>query len=797
MTFAHPMLLAAGLGAITLPILIHILMRRRRRPTRWAAMRFLLEAYQRQRQRVRFEQWLLLLARCLIVALAALAIARPVLPGADPLLGSRATTMYLVLDNSIASAHGSPAALEAQKDLAIDLLERLDPLRGDRAALVTLGAPAQAVVVPATSVIQSVVAAVRQTEATDSAADVHGALARLAAEVSQDTPPGARTLIVLLSEFRAGSAPIERPLPAVGEGPEIALAAPRPATEPLDNVALTSVEPLQPIVLGASDTSTTQVRLRATRFGAGVAAAAEVPVELLVSERDAVARGTLVFEAGSREAVTALGVDGAALGDLRRDGPGPVVLTARLTTPDQLLRDNTRRAVIDRRASLAVGLVAPRRFGPRPSVSDFQAADWIGAALDPEALREGSAIRVQPVAPAAVDASTLAGLEAVIVAEPQGVTPDGWMALRRFADLGGLVVLFPQPGEGAQLWTDAAINAFDLAWELPREAIAIGEPRPAGDGDEGPAPPPDQGDGDGGTAAEQSGDGSAGGRDPGSLRVPDAPSPLLAMIEGELPELLRPIRVGRALPLTVRADSGQRLLMLGDGRTLAAAAIPGSRGAGAGAPEETSPLNARGLVVYVGLAMDLDWSDLPTKPLLLPLVQEVVRQGVSAAGGGGVVAAGSFPIASPGAVELAWSGVGAAPGGATPIPLHPSGVARQPIRHAGVYRGVDAAGASRGLVLVNPDTAGSDTEPRAERDVAAWLETAGAGQPIWMDPTGPRPGPGAADAVSTISNAGAGARRDVPWLPAIFALALALAIVEAVAARTFSHAGVSATKEGA
>ncbi len=44
-------------------------------------MRFLLEAYRKQKQRMRFEQWLLLLVRCLIVLLLGLALLRNVIIG--------------------------------------------------------------------------------------------------------------------------------------------------------------------------------------------------------------------------------------------------------------------------------------------------------------------------------------------------------------------------------------------------------------------------------------------------------------------------------------------------------------------------------------------------------------------------------------------------------------------------------------------------------------------------------------------------------------------------------------------
>ena len=101
MTFLHVGLAAAGLACIAIPIIIHLLMRRRRKPVMWGAMRFLLEAYKRQRRRLLLEKWLLLLTRCLVVALAGLAIARPLLAGGVGGAGGR--TIYLLIDNGLVS----------------------------------------------------------------------------------------------------------------------------------------------------------------------------------------------------------------------------------------------------------------------------------------------------------------------------------------------------------------------------------------------------------------------------------------------------------------------------------------------------------------------------------------------------------------------------------------------------------------------------------------------------------------------------------------------------------------------
>src|SRR6478672_2097763 len=76
-SFVTPAFLAAGLLLASLPIIIHILNRRRYKIVHWAAMEYLLAAMKKNRRRLKFEQWLLLVTRCLVLALLGLALARP------------------------------------------------------------------------------------------------------------------------------------------------------------------------------------------------------------------------------------------------------------------------------------------------------------------------------------------------------------------------------------------------------------------------------------------------------------------------------------------------------------------------------------------------------------------------------------------------------------------------------------------------------------------------------------------------------------------------------------------------
>src|SRR5262245_44579841 len=74
--FANPGYLAAGGALISAPIIIHLINRMRFKRLRWAAMEFLLKAQKRSRRRLIIEQLILLLLRCLLVALAALLVLR-------------------------------------------------------------------------------------------------------------------------------------------------------------------------------------------------------------------------------------------------------------------------------------------------------------------------------------------------------------------------------------------------------------------------------------------------------------------------------------------------------------------------------------------------------------------------------------------------------------------------------------------------------------------------------------------------------------------------------------------------
>ena len=79
MLFRNPWLLAGLLGVL-IPVILHLIRKQSAKPYDWGAMRFLFDTVAARRKRMEWEDFLLMAARCLLIALIALAVARPFVP---------------------------------------------------------------------------------------------------------------------------------------------------------------------------------------------------------------------------------------------------------------------------------------------------------------------------------------------------------------------------------------------------------------------------------------------------------------------------------------------------------------------------------------------------------------------------------------------------------------------------------------------------------------------------------------------------------------------------------------------
>ena len=102
MSFVQPLLLLGLLGALV-PIIIHLIHKRRPRTHRFAAIELVLKSVERVERRWRLRRFLLLAARCLLLAALALAAAGPLLGERSQRTAARSgpERLALVVDASL------------------------------------------------------------------------------------------------------------------------------------------------------------------------------------------------------------------------------------------------------------------------------------------------------------------------------------------------------------------------------------------------------------------------------------------------------------------------------------------------------------------------------------------------------------------------------------------------------------------------------------------------------------------------------------------------------------------------
>lgn len=712
MTLLHPILGVLGVLAVSIPIVLHLL-RRKRRPVAWGAMRFILEAQKRTRRRFTIEEILLLIARCLLIALAGLAIARPMIAGEGALGGSQPKTLALILDNSLTSGvrAGEGTELDRSIEEALRLLDGLDPASGDRASLVLASGPPEAIIAEPTSDLEAVRRELRRVTPASSRADLPAAAALAGQSLSADQDREDRLVVALLSAFRAGSADPGRAFETLGADRIIALP---PASERAANITAEQIAPLRRVAV-AGDPSGGGVEITLRRSGtddSSLETEAEIGLFSPGAAPITLATSTLRFEPGRQTTAATVPI---AIPD---DAPDDSALVVTLA-PDAIAGDDKALWPLDVRDRLRVGIVAnPAPAGPG-SIADYTPDAWLAIALAPDPDTAAS-IDTRRIAARGVNTPQLAGLDAVFVANPASIDPPGWQALASFASSGGLLVLMPEPGEAPQLWTDSAIEQLGLPWSISRGPITPSEPL--------------------------------------TLRAGES-STLLGSVAGEISGLLDPVSVNRYLTIDPRGV-GIAPLALSSGEPFVLVASP--------ARAEPEPVSAAsGKVVLLASPPELSWTDLPAKPLMIPLVQELLREGIAEAGRSPVRTAGRPLAPPPGTIE------------AEPIERDTPALSADatPI-HAGLYRLLRAGAQPAGLIAVNPDPEAADTTPTPRDTLEPWIESlaSASGRVRWVG-----------DEADRQSTAEAG----TPLAPTLLAIALAMALVELFFAWRISAGGMS------
>jgi len=212
MSFVTPMIFWIGLGTVSVPVIIHLLNRRRFRIRQWAAMQFLLDSLRRNRRRLRIEELILMALRCLAIFLLAMAIARftgcgdnDLMPGGD----QAPETSVFILDDSFSMDQkigGSTILENAIKDMVRQIKRLSETSKSDQIAILLTSRPSADNVfqafMPVTGAdeIEQLIARLEAIESSDSPARLGEALASAGEMLAGEDEP---KNVFVYSDFRA------------------------------------------------------------------------------------------------------------------------------------------------------------------------------------------------------------------------------------------------------------------------------------------------------------------------------------------------------------------------------------------------------------------------------------------------------------------------------------------------------------------------------------------------------------------------------------------------------------------
>lgn len=436
MTFLNIALLAGGL-AFLVPLIIHLLNKRKVVTVRWGAMHLLHEVIRQRKRKMKIEQLLLLITRISIPIVLALCLARPVLTALRS-LGLGSSSLIVMLDDSFSMR--APAEKTATPGASVadtarhDLQQITESLPSGSAAQIVLsgGSPRKLLDQPTTALdlVPKKLADVPSMSGPVSANDAFQA----ATSALKDAPTAARE-VVLVSDFQEadwktiadGAA-----LPALEnlskQDPKPQITFYRIGSDLAENLSIASAD-LSALV--AAETQPIGVRVRIKNHGKRPWQ--DIPVHL---EADG---------ARLRTARVSLAPEGEAVLSFTHafDKVGDHSLSVRLEG-DSFADDNAFHSVVQVRNQLNVLLI-----DGKPSATPLEgAADFLELALTPHAAAANTLkdlIRTKKVDLRKLRDDDFKQAEVVILADVDRLQGRAQSDIDKFVKEGGGLMIFAGP----------------------------------------------------------------------------------------------------------------------------------------------------------------------------------------------------------------------------------------------------------------------------------------------------------------------------------------------------------------
>jgi hypothetical protein len=443
LSFITPMLVG-GAALVAVPLVLHLIMRRKPVPHEFPALRFLRERAVTNRRRLRLNHVLLLLLRMAALALLALALARPVLRGAGWLAdGEGPVAAALVFDTTarMTLREANQTRLERAGELARVLLAKL-PEGSKVAVLDTAGAASGFSATPAAAS-----ARIERLAAGPPAMTLPGAIGEARRLLAGAELP--RRELYVFTDCSHGAWDNAAPQPEALPGEPAVLFIDVGATSP-QNFAIDALD-----LSGERVSAGTSLAVTVAAVRTGPDAVRNVAVEMLGRDGQYVRRGVKPV---SWNQASAMQVDFDVAGLEPGTRQGRVVIEG----SDDLEADNVRFFTVEVGAAARVIVAAPR-----PAA---RTAAFLTQAIAPAALVKSGKARFEPevIDIEALDTVSWEAAQGMVLLDPPPLSPQTWEALERWVAGGrGLVIwLGPRAGSADRFNSDASRRV--LGGELVR-----------------------------------------------------------------------------------------------------------------------------------------------------------------------------------------------------------------------------------------------------------------------------------------------------------------------------------------
>ncbi|MAJ47617.1 MAG: hypothetical protein CBC35_10190 [Planctomycetes bacterium TMED75] len=664
--FATPWLALAGILAMAIPIVIHLLFRRRRKPVNWGAMRLLIEAINRNRRRSRIQNILLLVTRCLVLLLVGSALARPFFSGSG-LLGGDSRTAILIIDDGLISGlddGNGRTELDLTIESAIELIGQLEV--GDRVSIISSSTPARELTDGPTLDFQRATNILKSLTPGSGATDVSSSI-QIASTIIEEMDSNASQSVLLLGQWRKGSlstlatSVAVNPFQMIQESNQsIDLLISPPTTKPTTVTALESISIRRPVDSTFDERPEIRSTISLVRLGNDLDSINST-IRVSGDGVEETLPKPIKMQQGSTRSVVEmpgrLDPTGSAL-----DGTSSITVTV----DDPSLPLVSRRSLsVNTSPRIRVGIIDRENFYGNNALNEVPSSEWIKRSLEPE---DDGQIQVDFLDPASISERSLSRLDMLIITRPDLLPEVGWNLLHQIRRSGTAILVVPPEEAQVHSWMDLFTKTFEidskfeLGVVIPDQPLAMSDQQPGGS--------------------------------------------LLSAIDSDLDDLSGPIEIRRLIRVDAEESDARIPLVSEAGDPILLVWEPVT--------------STEGVLALFTVPPQMKWTSLPVKPLMVPLFQEIVRQGTASSQSAlNFVPGDTVSIPVIGSRQIRHSS------GYT-IELDASGRPEIPLTQTGTWDVLDSSGGRISTMVVNVDLAASDPSLISTQQLTERIEPYGA-----------------------------------------------------------------------